>query len=196
MRLSGHEAMVSFRAHWLDRTDVCCWYCCHAFDTLPIPGVERYDERRDRFTVFGVFCSWSCAKSYLVNSTRDFSLKTEMLAFLKKRVTGAIGSGIKTAPERSLLRMFGGTMEIDEFRSHCDSASHCKTRFPPMICAMPQTVIETSVSKDVTKRMDAKIRESESKNEPLRLRRSKPLAPAQVGQSDLLSSMNITLSNE
>ena len=47
-----------------EKTDICCWWCCHKFDNIPCTLPTKYDPLRKRFTFTGIFCSWNCSKSY------------------------------------------------------------------------------------------------------------------------------------
>lgn len=107
---------------WPSKTKILCWWCCHSFDTIPIPCPVEYDELRDRFKVKGIFCGWSCAASYSIENYNVIQL----LYLLKQKVCGA-GSEIiiKPAPPRICLKSFGGEMSISAFRK----ASNENTNF-------------------------------------------------------------------
>ena len=45
---------------------VCCWWCCHQFTSEVFSLPSKYDEKRDRYTLYGVFCSPNCGKAYMV----------------------------------------------------------------------------------------------------------------------------------
>lgn len=101
------------------KTDICCWWCCNQFDTLPIGLPEKYIDTK--FYVHGCFCSFSCAHSYNLNMNDNriwdrFSL----LNYMKLKITGS-DSTINTAPPREALNMFGGPLSIVEFRKKCIS---------------------------------------------------------------------------
>lgn len=94
-----------------------CWHCCHEYTTTTVRLPIRYDDRKDRFTYIGQFCSWSCAKSHALDHQRlDWCY---LLAHLKRIV---LGKRLPTvpAPPRHMLEIFGGTMTLDEFRSVSD----------------------------------------------------------------------------
>ena len=89
-----------------------CWWCCHSFDweSLHFP----FGFRSNVFRTTGHFCSWGCMKAYGIqrNDPRFFDLITLM----RKRIEGKI-TPIKTAPSRYSLKLFGGPLSIEEFRS-------------------------------------------------------------------------------
>lgn len=73
---------------WLDSTDVCCWWCCHTFSTIPIGMPTNY--KNNKFHVKGIFCGFSCMIAYKntlqINKKND---STNMLInFLFKKLTG------------------------------------------------------------------------------------------------------------
>ena len=102
---------------WLHHTDVCCWWCCHTFDSVPIGLPEKYDSRIKKFQVKGVFCSFSCMLAYKnqVYRSRDTDY---LIKFLYSKLTGTflLDAVLKSAPPRCSLKMFGGELTIEEFR--------------------------------------------------------------------------------
>lgn len=104
---------------WPVRTDTLCWHCCHGFDTQPIPIPIAYDDRKDTFTVSGVFCSFACGKAYNLDDRGGGyrrGINAVLITAFRKRCTGILGP-IKMAPPRMLLKSFGGSMTIDDFRN-------------------------------------------------------------------------------
>ena len=113
---------------WPRRVPIACWYCCHGFDTVPIPLPVAYDERRNVFSTMGWFCSFDCCKSFNLerNSVNRDRCCTFLSLFRSKIKLGngraplssatASAYGIRGAPLRRKLAMFGGPMSIEEFR--------------------------------------------------------------------------------
>ena len=97
------------------KTDVWCWWCCHPFDNQPRYLPTKYDELRSRFQVMGNFCSWACVKSFDLNESSYASGKM-LLTTLMRTIHGK-SYNIDSAPPRSALKVFGGTMSIEEFRN-------------------------------------------------------------------------------
>jgi len=54
---------------WPNETDVCCWWCCHKFDSTPCTLPTKHDPLRKRYTFTGIFCSWNCVKAYNLDKT-------------------------------------------------------------------------------------------------------------------------------
>lgn len=113
---------------WPRKVQIACWYCCHGFDTVPIPLPVAYDERRNVFSTMGWFCSFDCCKSYnlernSVNRDRCCTLLSLFRLKIKSRggrtplsTKTASSYGIRGAPPRRKLSMFGGSLSIEEFR--------------------------------------------------------------------------------
>lgn len=98
---------------WPTKTDVHCWYCSHQFDGVPVS--IPVDFKDDWWSVRGVFCSFSCAKSFIVrNCQGDYRQLMLLNSFAsicfnrKKEIT--------MSPPFHVLKKFGGCMEIEEFR--------------------------------------------------------------------------------
>jgi hypothetical protein len=99
------------------KTDILCWWCCHQFDGIPRFIPTKYDEIRQRFKVTGCFCSWACAKAFILNDSFYINNKSLMLLVKLIRTIHGRHYDIPTAPPRSTLRVFGGTLDIKEFRN-------------------------------------------------------------------------------
>tara|TARA_B100001094_G_C18160103_1_gene788777 strand:+ start:1207 stop:2013 length:807 start_codon:yes stop_codon:yes gene_type:complete len=96
----------------------CCWWCCHKFETTPCYVPTHYDSQMDSFKVKGNFCSWNCAKSYILDSNDSTKYrKCQHLTYLVFKLTGKYIS-ISCAPPREKLTMFGGNEEIEDFRKN------------------------------------------------------------------------------
>lgn len=103
---------------WLHSTSVCCWWCCHTFDTVPIGMPCYYDNSINKFRVKGVFCSFSCMIAY--KDEKKINNINHNIKFLYSKMTGTIllDCVLKPAPSRYTLKMFGGQLTIDEFRDN------------------------------------------------------------------------------
>jgi hypothetical protein len=115
-RTNVHKVLSKFiqdsKESWPEKTDIMCWWCCHSFDTIPIPCPIEYDEIRDRYKVNGVFCSWSCAAAHSVKEYSSLSLIYQM----KNELCG-YSENIIVSPPRYCLKNFGGWMTIKDYRS-------------------------------------------------------------------------------
>jgi hypothetical protein len=118
---------------WLEHTDVCCWWCCHKFDSLPIGMPTDFNSKQKKFLVKGVFCSFACMTSY--RDTKHNNVNTNSLvSYLYSKLTAEpIGTKICRAPPKESLKMFGGELSIEEFRSSTSESKIYKMMEYPMI---------------------------------------------------------------
>ena len=103
---------------WPESTDICCWNCCHPFQGVPVPATSKIDTHRSgKLTKCnGVFCSFNCAKRYILDkNTHGAWEASTLLSLLHKKIVGH-HAPIKVAPPRICLSMFGGNMSIEEYR--------------------------------------------------------------------------------
>lgn len=111
-----------------------CWWCREIFNNSPIgipikyyPNTNKTREifkknnlnssEFDYFETEGIFCSFPCAKSFVVSERFNTKYKnsTQLLVLLYKKIHNKI-TNIPTAPSWKLLKKYGGEMSISEFR--------------------------------------------------------------------------------
>ena len=97
-----------------------CFWCCHVFNwqstVLPI----SYDAYKNIYTCQGHFCSPECALAFnyadnkISESTcwNRHALLNHLYSFLYTERT------LSPAPPRSLLRLFGGPLDIQQYRDY------------------------------------------------------------------------------
>lgn len=145
-----------------EKTDICCWWCCHKFNTIPISLPYKYDN--GKFHSYGVFCSFNCAAAYNFSSD-DYNNNERymLLNLLYKKITNSNEMvKIKMSPPKELLRSFGGHLDIDEYRKNSiTNEKSYKITMPPIISILPQ--IEENINYLGNNKSD------------LRLKRSKPI---------------------
>jgi hypothetical protein len=159
-----------------DTTDAACFWDCHQFRGPPcvIPSVIEEGVWR----VYGNFCCPECAAAYLFNERLDLHVQWERFALLN-RLYGGVES-VQLAPARTILRLFGGSLDISDFRSIMgERRIRVDVMTPPMI-----SIIQVMDTKPVDF-YDASVKNSfipwemDRMNRPgaqgLRLRRNKPI---------------------
>lgn len=151
---------------------VWCWWCCHPFEGPDLHMPHKYDSLRKRFDTFGTFCSWPCMKAYNIDRAGPrYGEYQQFITLMRKHVYGKTES-CRVAPKRQCLRVFGGTMSIEEFRSDKDA---------PMI-QMPNEIYRNCCQQ---------VTEAPTHVQPtagLKLKRAKPL---QRAESALEKSLGI-----
>ncbi len=169
---------------WPDQTNIHCWWCCHQFDGPPCTLPEYI--RRDKFYVSGCFCSFNCAASYNFNKNdNNVWERYTLLNLMYKKLYNLPFVKIEMAPPREVLKMFGGYMDIEEFRNYCIKQDRkFQVIKPPLISIIPK--IEEHIypkNKVVNENI---LNNTQTK---LKLTRSKPLI---AEKSTIQTFMNIT----
>ena len=179
----------SHMSHTLpDRSDVFCFWCCHAFEGRPCIIPQACED--GVWKVYGNFCSPSCSLSYLLSQVMDTHIRWERIA-LMNRLYGTAGR-VYPAPARETLTTFGGTFSINEFRHIIDERRlRVDITIPPMVSILasmdtkPIDFYETSIKNTIVGGgAYARVEEG------LKLRRSKPLKDR---ESTLDSVLNISI---
>lgn len=161
-----------------ESADVACFWDCHAFRGTPCVIPMSIEEGIWR--VYGNFCSPECAAAYLFNERLDSSVQWERYA-LMNRLYAEGEHSVRLAPARTILRLFGGMLDISEFRGIVgEKRMRIDVMTPPMI-----SIIQVMDTKPIDF-YDASMKntfipwEMDRMNRPgaqgLRLRRTKPVA--------------------
>ncbi len=118
------EGATPTAQQWPATTEYACWHCCHSFDTvpIPIPKSKRLSENDSIsvYTVYGIFCSCNCAVAYILE--RNTYDQQQLLLRFKNMIVSVFHFNtddvfsLEPAPPRIFLSMFGGHMNIAEFR--------------------------------------------------------------------------------
>jgi hypothetical protein len=146
---------------------LCCYYCCHNIDgdvfKLPI----QYNRETNTYTFYGCFCSYECMKTYNLELNDSFTNKRFMYITSICRGGNNSYNNISFAPSKTNLKIFGGKMTIEEFRKGFTKHNNTISN------------IDTGVSNDIHIQNCIQYQVKEVKNEPVRLKRSKPLKNSQ-----------------
>jgi len=167
--------MKSKSSEWPTTTNICCYWCCHQFKNPPFGIPVKYIN--GKFHVYGCFCSLECASAYNFDSNNSSDEKWERynLINLLSREIGHKRK-VKIAPDRLTLKMFGGYMDIEEFRKFAETSKVLNINFPPMMTLTQQIeeLNECDVSSEY-KYIPLDIERINKYKEKLTLRRSKPV---------------------
>jgi len=160
-----------------ERVDAACFWCCHTFDWRPVVLPVR--DQGDYIQVRGNFCCPECAMAHLFDSRQDSFARWEQLSLLN-RIYGSSGtSALRPAPPRTVLKMFGGPMAIEEYRSLIRKGKmRVDIHTPPMVSLLatmdtkPIDFYDVSLTKNVMETVGERLAKAE---EVLKLKRTKPL---------------------
>ena len=92
-----------------------CWNCCNAFNNNIIGLPIRYNN--NRFYSVGDFCSLECATRYAYDNYNNIY---EIINIINLYNNIILNNNIKInmAPNKLVLKKFGGNIDIDEYRSN------------------------------------------------------------------------------
>jgi len=178
-----------------EKSDSACFWCCHSFPNRPV--VLPIRDTGEHLLVTGNFCSPECAMSYLFDIHQDAHTRWEQLALLYRVYADACNGKISPAPPRAVLKLFGGTLSIQEYRSLIRSQKvRVDIHLPPMVSILatmdtkPIDFYDSSLTKNVTETVKERLQKAE---EVLRLRRTKPL---KAWESTLDACINLKIKHE
>lgn len=162
-----------------ESTDVACFWDCHQFRGTPCVIPVKIEE--DIWHVYGNFCCPECATAYLFQERLDTHVQWERYALLNRLYAGGGMGTVRLAGSRTVLRLFGGNLDITEYRSlMAEKRMRIDVTVPPMI-----SITQVMDTKPIDF-YDASVKntfipwEMDRMNRPgaqgLRLRRTKPIA--------------------
>jgi hypothetical protein len=177
------------------QSDAACFWCCHAFTHRPV--VLPIRDTGEHLLVTGNFCSPECATSYLFDMRQDSHTRWEQFALLHRVYGEACQGTIYPAPARNSLALFGGLLNIQEYRTLIRSHKvRVDIHLPPMVSILatmdtkPIDFYDASLTKNVTETVKERLQKAE---EVLRLRRTKPL---KAFESTLDACLNLKIKHD
>lgn len=122
----------------IEPADKVCHWCCHTFPQNEKPVMVPTKRIGDSFVATGHFCSYSCAASAIFDQHFENNTAWTQYQHLNDlyAMEGGKNGPVTRAPPRTALTMFGGSMDINEFRNKCDVA--VVKRCSPMIVENPR----------------------------------------------------------
>ena len=158
-------------------TQTACFWCCHTFNWSACVLPYYFDTYKNTYKARGHFCSPECALAYnYAESNVSDSSK-----WLQHALLGTLYSELyrtrvlSPAPPRAILRMFGGVLDIEQFRDYTSSSNEIVlSELPPIRLQFPTMNVQGPL-KDVKKYICLSADAVEEATQQLRLKRSKPL---------------------
>ena len=108
-----------------------CWNCCHGFEKnvfgLPVKYIKNI------FYIYGYFCSLECASRFNIeNNQNSFEINT-LINYYYNTINNTIDQKINVAPSKFILKTFGGTKTIQEYRETFKTNEIFNVNLPPII---------------------------------------------------------------
>lgn len=155
----------------------CCFWCCHPFGWKACMLPVSYDAYENMYTCEGHFCSPECALAHLYADPNYSDVvrwtRHALLADMYRNMY--VNKELTPAPPRSLLRMFGGQLDIEQFREYISvSEDMVASQLPPLRLHLPTMNVQGPV-RDVKKFVALSQDTVEKASKELRLKRSKPV---------------------
>ena len=154
---------------WTEGEEHVCWHDTKPFTWMPVPIVTEYDDTKRRYRVYGCFCSWSCAKTYMIeHSQYDTTVSRAWLSTMAKEIFGYQNT-IKPAEQWCILSV---AMDIETFgaKRTCvmklsSTASSCMhgVRYWKLECG-----IVSHLRPEITRRSTKDPREKKERTERVR----------------------------
>jgi hypothetical protein len=160
---------------WPMTTSIACYWCCHQFNNAPFGIPVKY--KSDKFFVYGCFCSLECASSYNFEDkshVEEMWERYSLINFLSRTI--GFKNVVKPAPSRLCLKLFGGQMNIEEFRSYTKTNKLVSVNFPPMMTIVQQLeeINESDINSDF-KYIPLDTERIKKYKDELKLKRLKPI---------------------
>lgn len=178
----------SNKTKWPSRTSIYCWWCCHPFSNPPCAIPHKY--KNSKYHVYGVFCSPECAAAYNFDEKNENMFERySLLNMLYKDVYNQKTESIKLAQDRKVLKIFGGHLNVKEFRKLNTSQNNKEFKVinPPMISIIPQ--VEYNFSDEFSSNFTQVQNNVKQVDNSLVLKRRKPIYNT---KNTLESCMNIS----
>jgi hypothetical protein len=157
--------------------DTACFWCCHGFSNKAFIVPTHYDTHSNMYRAEGNFCSPECGLAYTYSEARLTQSDRWLRHSLMNSLYGFLypGTEIQPAPDKRILRMFGGTLDIQQYREFLfKSTKPLQSAMPPVRLYMPS--VNTQVStRDVKSYVALTVETVDKASQQLRLRRNKPV---------------------
>jgi len=158
-------------------SQTCCFWCCHKFHWTPVYSPISYDAYKNTYTCEGHFCSPECALANIYGDNRiSDSTKWNRHSLLRSLYSDLYKDRtLSPAPPKTLLRMFGGPLDIEQYREYTFNDNHIVlSELYPIRLLFPSMNVQAPL-RDIKKYVSLSTDVVEKASEQLRLKRSKPV---------------------
>lgn len=174
------ETMKTILSHTRSPTytqTTACFWCCHPFSWKASMIPVSYDAYENMYTCEGRYCSPECALAGLYSdaSLSDIARWARHALLADMYRTLFTKRDLSPAPPRNMLRMFGGPLDIKQFREYIASSEDMVAmQMPPLRLHMPSMNVQGPV-RDVKKFVELSQETVDKASKEMRLKRSKPV---------------------
>jgi len=154
-----------------------CFWCCHTFSWINSVLPSGYDAYKNLYTAEGYFCSPECALAYNYSEPHlSDSTKWNRHALLEYLYSDMYKNRLLSpAPPRTLLRMFGGPLDIEQYREYLTTDNDIVlSNISPIRLVFPSMNVQGPL-RDIKKYVSLSSDVMEKASEQLRLKRTKPV---------------------
>lgn len=154
-----------------------CFWCCHPFPWKPSLVPVSYDAYENMYTCEGHFCSPECALASLYTdpALSDIGRWSRHALLSDLYRTMYTTRELTPAPPRTTLRMFGGPLDIEQFREYTAGGEDMvAVQMPPLRLHLPSMNVQGPV-RDVKKFVALSQETVDKAKGEMRLKRSKPV---------------------
>lgn len=153
---------------------IICWNCCHSFEEIVYGLPLKYIS--NVFYTYGDFCSLECAARYALEYFDNYHEIISLVNLYNNVINSSVDKVVSIAPNKLLLKIFGGTMDIEEYRSGFSDKNIHDIKIPPIL-PIKHTIDTHEVN-------------SGNNKSNLKLYRKKPLASE---KKSISNSMNLMI---
>ena len=104
---------------------------------MPIPIPQKISD--ETFTVNGCFCSFNCALAYNLKENKHNMVECNSLLYLLYKKMNGKYDELYPSPDKKILKIYGGSKTIDEYKSSLKQLRHSfNIVYPPIKSILPQ----------------------------------------------------------
>jgi hypothetical protein len=168
-----HEIVAKIHHQTEYAPGTACFWCCHTFSWKSIVLPTHYDAYINQYSAEGHFCSPECALAWNYADARITDSQRWIRHSLLQSLYGR--TDIHRAPDKRVLRLFGGTLSIEQYRRYVkEGGSPLQLAMPPIRLYMP-SINTQATTRDIKSYVSLSTETVDKASQQLRLKRSKPV---------------------
>tara|TARA_B100001094_G_scaffold332153_1_gene403031 strand:- start:592 stop:1269 length:678 start_codon:yes stop_codon:yes gene_type:complete len=130
--ISGYgDEIINHEVKQNEEKSEVCWNCCHNFMNSRHGLPLKYKD--GIFYTYGDFCSPECSLRYASENFNEKFFEISPLINLYNNVIYKSPDPVTMAPNKLLLKIFGGNLTIDEYREKFKNNDLYDIKLPPIL---------------------------------------------------------------